>query len=548
MFEITDSDVLGRTGILKVKNKQMVTPNLFPVVHPFKNVLSVNDIERIGAQCVFTNAYILYKNKDMREEVLRKGIHKHLNFEKGLIATDSGAFQQYMYNSNSIDIDANEIETFQEKIGSDFPVILDIPVQLEDDYDTARNKVNITIQRAKENIIRRTIDNNCWFGPIHGAKFQDLLAYSANKMSELDFGVYAIGGLVKAFLDYRFDLAIEILLSVKRNIISNRPVHMFGLGLPQFFSLAVACGCDLMDSAAYVLYAKENRYFTLSTGTEKLEEMEEFPCHCPICCNNSPKELLKCEESQKTELLSKHNLYLSFSELKTIRQAIRQGNLWELIQQRVKIHPALVSATRHLRENIDFFEKYEKRYKSRGRLYTSLFDIYRPLVKRHQKSMFINYRAPKEAKYIIILPEYDARLKSSQSMMDWVVYLNNNTIISRELLHILIFSSFYGLIPLELSDIYPLSQHEAFLPTKEDYLLLHNSISESIAQFEKNYKDFIGCGILTPFSILNQYKEEMPFPKDHFIHDLYSNLFAKYPTKIFNANDLKTLLELFLQG
>ncbi|GAH57138.1 unnamed protein product, partial [marine sediment metagenome] len=29
--------------------------------------------------------------------------------------------------------------------------------------------------------------------------------------------------------------------------------HMFGLGLPQYFSLAVACGCDLMDSRLYIL-------------------------------------------------------------------------------------------------------------------------------------------------------------------------------------------------------------------------------------------------------------------------------------------------------
>ena len=210
----------------------------------------------------------------------------------------------------------------------------------------------------------------------------------------VNFGVYAIGGLVKAFLEYRFDLVLKILLTVKQNIIPNKPIHMFGLGLPQFFSLAVACGCDLVDSAAYVLFAKENRYFTLSTGTEKLEDLEEFPCFCPICCDNKPKELIRMDEKLKIELLAKHNLYISFSELRTIRQAIREGRLWELVNQRMKGHPALVNAIHTIKEKISFLERHEKRYKPKGRLFTSTLDIYRPIVKRHDNIIRSNYRTP----------------------------------------------------------------------------------------------------------------------------------------------------------
>ncbi len=53
-------------------------------------------------------------------------------------------------------------------------------------------------------------------------------------MSKLDFGVYAIGGLVKAFLNYRFELTTQMLLTVKQHIVPNKPIHMFGLGLPQY--------------------------------------------------------------------------------------------------------------------------------------------------------------------------------------------------------------------------------------------------------------------------------------------------------------------------
>jgi 7-cyano-7-deazaguanine tRNA-ribosyltransferase len=137
IFEISDLDALGRIGFIKINNKKMDTPNLFPVIHPGKNIIDVKELEAIGAQAIFTNAYILYLNESLRMEALKKGIHKFLDFD-GIIATDSGAFQQYMYNENKIMIDAQTIEKFQEDIESDFPVILDIPLQLNDSYEVAR--------------------------------------------------------------------------------------------------------------------------------------------------------------------------------------------------------------------------------------------------------------------------------------------------------------------------------------------------------------------------------------------------------------------------
>jgi len=131
-YEIVDVDALGRIGKLKVNNKELITPNLFPVVHPTKNLISTTELKKIGAECLFTNSYIIYQNENVKKDILNQGIHNYLNFN-GIVATDSGAFQQYMYNKNRIDIDAAEIERFQEKINSDFTVILDVPVQLDDD-------------------------------------------------------------------------------------------------------------------------------------------------------------------------------------------------------------------------------------------------------------------------------------------------------------------------------------------------------------------------------------------------------------------------------
>ncbi len=543
-WEISDFDALGRIGKLNVNNKQMITPNLFPVVHPYKNTISTSDLKMIGAQCVFTNAYIIYQNTQVREDVLRKGLHSHLNFD-GITATDSGAFQKYMYNKDKLDIQAADIEKFQEDIGTDFAVILDEPVQPDDKYDIAKKKVEITIERAQDNISRRFKDTCHWFGPIHGAKYNDLLKTSAIEMGKLDFNVYAIGGLVKSFLNYRFDLVIKILLNVKKDLVWNKPVHLFGLGLPQFFSLAVVCGCDLMDSAAYILFAKENRYFTLSTGTRKLEELEEFPCHCPICVNYDPKEVLKFDENLRTELIAKHNLYLSFSELRTIRQAIKEGNLWELVEQRIRNHPSLVNASKVIKSYLPLFEKHEKLYKTHGRLYSSPESVERPLIYRYDSKLKNNYRVPEGAKFLIILPELDIKGEKSSSIKYWLEQINNNSIIPRNLLHVTFFSDIYGIIPLEINSAFPMGQYESIDLTTEDELTFQN-FEHKVELFFKNYShDYSKCGILIPEDFINQFNESVQFSKEIIINKLAEMLKSKFKLEIATFKEIDALINFF---
>ena len=543
-WEISDFDALGRIGKLIINKKQMSTPNLFPVVHPYKNIISTSDLKKIGAQCAFTNAYIIYQNAQIRDDILRKGIHSHLNFG-GIIATDSGAFQKYMYNKINLEVQAIDIEKFQEDIGTDFAVILDEPVQPDDDYETAKMRVDMTIERAKDNINRR-IKNDCyWFGPIHGAKYDDLLRTSALEMSKLNFSVYAIGGLVKSLLNYRFDLVIKILLNVKKDIVWNKPIHMFGLGLPQFFSLAVACGCDLMDSAAYILFARENRYFTLSTGTRKLEELEEFPCHCPICCEYNPKEVLNFDKKLRTELIAKHNLYISFSELRTIRQAIKEGNLWELVEQRIRNHPTLVKASKLIKSYLPLFESHEKLYKTHGRLYSSPESVGRPLIYRYESKLKKNYRVPQDAKYLIILPELDVRGDQSPSIKKWLEELDTNSRIPRKFLHVVFLSEFYGILPLELSSSFPMGQYESIdLSSEND--LIYQELVQKTELFFNLYKPYYSkCGILIPDKFINQFNEIVEFQKKNIINNLTKVLNSKFELNIASFSEIIHLIQYF---
>lgn len=173
---------------------------------------------------------------------------------------------------------------------------------------------------------------------MQGSTFLDLREKSAKTVAEIGFDVYPIGGLVPLLENYAFDEVVDIIIAAKKNLPLNAPVHLFSVGHPMFFSLAVALGCDFFDSAAYAIYAKGKRYITVE-GTKHIEELHYLPCSCHVCSSYSIEEIKGSEE-----LLASHNLYVTFEEIRTVKQSIIEGSLWELCERRCRSHPSLLSA------------------------------------------------------------------------------------------------------------------------------------------------------------------------------------------------------------
>ncbi|MHA1734443.1 MAG: tRNA guanosine(15) transglycosylase TgtA [Promethearchaeota archaeon] len=492
-FELLDRDAGGRIGRLQVRGKKLDTPNIFVVVSPRENIIPPAELTRtFGAQAVFTNSYIAYKNPELREQVLSRKVHDWLGFD-GIVATDSGAFQHYMYE-HDLDVTPSEIEGFQESIGSDCPVILDVPVQLADSEDVARSKVETTVQRARDNISRRTMDDTCWFGPIHGTMYLDLLRESARQMGELDFGIYAIGGVVKTFINYDFALDVDILCTVKEVLTEGRPLHMFGLGLPQFFALAVACGCDTMDSAAYALYAKEGRYFTLE-GTKKLENLSEFPCCCPACSQTSPREVEGMDKAERTRFLATHNLHVTFSELRNVRQAIREGTLWELAERRSRSHPKLIDAMRRVQKHAKYLESKEPSTKRRGIMYTGQFTKDRPAVRRAVRRVLDHYSPPESKAFAVLLPEVDTTAVGSPAVNSWRKNIEKSTGSGVERVHFIYINPLFGPVPSELATVYPFSQN-VFCVDSDEAGLAH--VSGKIRDYFRAFDNYEGVFVYRP--------------------------------------------------
>jgi len=463
-FEIKDKDLLARIGKLKTKSGTVETPLLFPVINPNIQLVSPKRLkDTFGFEAVITNAYILKKR--FENKPVEQGVHEFLGFD-GAVMTDSGAYQILVYGN--VEVNQAEIVRYQEQIGSDIATILDIPTGWKVTKDQATKTVEETIQRAKAFFKTKTRNDILWVGPVQGGRHLDLVAKSAVEMSKLPFQVHALGSPTEVMENYRFDVLVDMIVTAKKNLPAERPLHLFGAGHPFMFSLAVASGCDFFDSAAYALYARENRYMT-ENGTWRLSELDHFPCQCSKCASEMPQEVLAKTPKEREKFLAEHNLYVCMAELKRIKQAIRDGRLWEHVEMRAHAHPALFTALKKLKNHEDFLEKYSPTAKKSGLFFFSSVGLARPEVSHYRKRVRERYCPPENARVLLLAPQ--TRKKPFHKAHEFNRIKQVSKRMGEELagsVHVCFYAAPFGVIPLELDEVYPLSQHEIALPLDQE--------------------------------------------------------------------------------
>jgi 7-cyano-7-deazaguanine tRNA-ribosyltransferase len=455
-FEIRQKDLLGRIGRLNTKHGMLETPLLLPVINPNHQIIPAQDLrDKFGFGGLITNSYLVWRR--YRREKSMPNIHELIKFD-GVVETDSGAYQILQYGD--VEVQPAEIIRFQEQLDSDIAVILDIPTGDEVSIERAKWTVDETLRRADEaqgTITRRDI---LWVGPVQGGMYPELVAHSAREMTKRDFAIYALGSPTPVMQQYRYDVLVDMIMAAKLNLRPDRPVHLFGAGHPMMFALAVALGCDIFDSASYALFARNDRYMTVQ-GTMKLEDMEYFPCNCPICHGKSPEYARRLLLTDRERFLASHNLNSCFGELQTIKQAIIDGRLWELVESRSRNHPALQKAFQRILHYAKALETETPIRKKKGPFIFSSDSLSKPEVVRHQERMLERY-APPSAKTLLLLPEEALKpFREDPNQENWV-----NKIEGRRDLHICSYGLAFGIVPYELLDVYPLSQTEhALTPT-----------------------------------------------------------------------------------
>jgi 7-cyano-7-deazaguanine tRNA-ribosyltransferase len=352
IFKIFDKDAGGRIGQLRTPHGTVETPTVMPVINPNIQLISPREMENFGAEILITNSYIIYRKEELRKIALEKGLHQLMDFN-GPIMTDSGSFQLSVYGS--VEVTNEEILGFQQNIGSDIIVPLDIPTPPDVHYKRAKEELAITYERLE--VARKFIQGEQLLaGPVQGSTYLDLREKAASQLKNLKFEVYPLGAVVPLMEAYRYAELVDLVVASKKGLSPVSPVHLFGAGHPMMFALAVALGCDLFDSAAYALYAKDGRYITVS-GTYHVEKLNYLPCFCPVCSKYTAQELKKADNRE--ELLGKHNLYATFAEIRLIKQCIKDGKLLELVEKRCRSHPRLLEGLKKLYTHSHWLEQLD---------------------------------------------------------------------------------------------------------------------------------------------------------------------------------------------
>ena len=87
-------------------------------------------------------------------------------------------------------------------------------------------------------------------------------------------------------------------------------------------------------------------------------ELQEFPSEFSAAPGLSIKEIKTMGKKERQKIKAKHNLIVSFTEIRRVKQAIHDGLLWELVENRLRTSPALMKVFTILEREIDWIGKF----------------------------------------------------------------------------------------------------------------------------------------------------------------------------------------------
>jgi len=345
-----DTDTEARRGKIKTTHGEINTPIFMPVgTQATVKAVTPDELKEIQAEIILANTYHLYLRPG--HDLIKKagGLHQFMNWDKPIL-TDSGGFQVFslsdlreieeegVYFQSHIDgsrhfISPEKSIEIQNALGSDIVMAFDECPPEPNNYNYVKKSLERTIRWAERS--KEAMDNNkqSLFGIIQGGVFRDLREKSIQKMVEINFPGYAIGGLSVG--EAKNDM-LQTLDYTARQMPSAKPRYLMGVGTPQDLIEGVMRGIDMFDCVMPTriarhgsIYTSEGR-LTIRNATYKDDFKAPDPhCDCQVCQNYSRayiRHLLKRKEILGIRLTTYHNLYFFINLMQRIRDSIDNNN------------------------------------------------------------------------------------------------------------------------------------------------------------------------------------------------------------------------------
>ncbi|MFW6309224.1 MAG: tRNA guanosine(34) transglycosylase Tgt, partial [bacterium] len=174
------------------------------------------------------------------------------------------------------------------------------------------------------------------FGIVQGGVFPDLRQECAEKLIEIGFPGYALGGLSVG--EKKEDM-LQVLDFTVPWLPENKPRYLMGVGTPRDLVEGVYRGVDMFDC---VLPSRLGRHGAVFTSQGRLTVRNatykkdfsplDVECDCYVCENFTRsyiRHLLKRKEILGVRLTTYHNLYFYLKLMENIRKEIKNNNFAE---------------------------------------------------------------------------------------------------------------------------------------------------------------------------------------------------------------------------
>jgi queuine tRNA-ribosyltransferase len=281
-INILSENSKARAGLLHTDNGNIPTPIFMPVgTQGTVKALTPKVLEELDTKILLGNTYHLYLRPGNDVMKYYKGLHKFMNWKKPIL-TDSGGFQVFslqelmklkeegVYFKSHIDgsshfFSPESVVDTQRIIGSDIMMVLDECVPYPADYEYTKRSIELSLNWANASRIHFNSTKPLWrhqqfqFGIGQGSMYKDLRQEYIERMIEIGFDGYAIGGLSvgepKETMYEMVDICTE-------KMPTNHPRYLMGVGTPENILTCISLGIDMFDCVMPTRNARNGQIFT----------------------------------------------------------------------------------------------------------------------------------------------------------------------------------------------------------------------------------------------------------------------------------------------
>ncbi len=360
-FELIHSspDCKARRGVLHTDHGDIPTPIFMPVgTQASVKALQQRELKELDAKIILGNTYHLYLRPGNDTMKFFGGLHQFMNWDRPIL-TDSGGYQVFSLQDlrkisdlgvefrSHIDgskhfFSPESVVITQRILGSDIMMVLDECVPYPSDEKYTAKSMELSLKWAKESREHFNNTNPLWghrqfqFGIGQGGMYSNLRKEYAERMVDIGFDGYAIGGLSvgePAELMYELsDISTDILPK-------DKPRYLMGVGTPENILESIERGIDMFDCVLPTRNARNGQLFTtrgkinIRNSKYKLSKQvidENIDCYASQNFTlGYLRHLFIANEILALQLATQHNIAFYLWLVKTAREKIEKNQFLE---------------------------------------------------------------------------------------------------------------------------------------------------------------------------------------------------------------------------